>query len=213
MDYPPKAYETMVDLAKHFKKRAIHIPIAEQRRLAELLEKAADNPNMSEMMLALIWEKTGQYYDAVNDQIDAFNDIMDVLDKATVDKIRSLDLELSWTSADGDTRLSLPIPIGQINERLNSSVLGVIGNSMPFKAFNLYQEGKAYLDAVMKAKDWSESFSNLSTELFRNHVPGGDLVEAVVMENYARAAIGVVYLLFPVTAVPEGIYGMSIAAA
>jgi tetratricopeptide (TPR) repeat protein len=213
VDYPPKAYETMVDLAKHFKKRAIHIPIAEQRRLAELLEKAADNPNMSEMMLALIWEKTGQYYDAVNDQIDAFNDIMDVLDKATVDKIRALDLELSWTSADGDTRLSLPIPIGQINERLNSSVLGVIGNSMPFKAFNLYQEGKAYLDAVMKAKDWSESFSNLSTELFRNHVPGGDLVEAVVMENYARAAIGVVYLLFPVTAVPEGIYGMSIAAA
>jgi tetratricopeptide (TPR) repeat protein len=213
VDYPPRAYETMVDLARHFKKRAIHIPIAEQRRLAELLEKAADNPNMSEMMLALIWEKTGQYYDAVNDQIDAFNDIMDVLDKATVDKIRALDLELSWTSADGATRLSLPIPIGQINERLNSSVLGVVGNSMPFKAFNLYQEGKAYVDAVMKAKDWSESFSNLSTELFRKHVPGGDLVEAVVMENYARAAIGVVYLLFPVTAVPEGIYGMSVAAA
>ncbi len=213
VDYPPRAYETMVDLAKHFKKRAIHIPIAEQRRLAELLEKAADNPNMSEMMLALIWEKTGQYYDTVNDQIDAFNDFMDVLDKGTVEKIRALDLELSWTSTDGQTRLSLPIPIGQINERLNSSVLGAVGNSMPFKAFNLYQEGKAYLDAVMKAKDWNESFGNLSTELFRNHVPGGDIVEAVVMENYARAAIGVVYLLFPVTAVPEGLYGMSIAAA
>lgn len=213
VDYPPKAYETMVDLAKHFKKRAVHIPIAEQKRLAELLEKAADNPNMSEMMLALIWEKTGQYYDAVNDQIDAFNDIMDVLDKATVDKIRGLDLEISWTSADGATRLSLPIPIGQINERLNSSVLGAVGNSMPFKAFNLYQEGKAYLDAVMKAKDWSESFSNLSTEIFKNHVPGGDVVEAFVMENYTRVAVGVVYLIFPVTAVPEGLYGMSVAAA
>ncbi len=33
------------------------------------------------------------------------------------------------------------------------------------------------------------------------------------MENYTRVAIGVVYLLFPVAAVPEALYGMGMAAA
>lgn len=213
VDFPPKAHETMIALAEQLKKRALRMPISEQKRLMDILEKASENPNATRLSLALIWQKTAQYYNTANDTIDAVNYLLDGLDRPTADRLRALNTEFKFGGEGQKINITIPIPIGAINDKLNSTVLGTIGNSMPFKAFNLMQEGQAYIDAVMKGKDWNESFSNLSTEIFRNHVPGGSIVEAAVMENYTRVAIGVVYLIFPVTAVPEALYGMGMAAA
>lgn len=213
VDFPPKAHETMIALAEQLKKRAIRMPISEQKRLMEILEKGSENPNTARLSLAFIWQKTAQFYNTANETVDAVNYILDGLDRRTADHLRALNTEFRFGGEGQKINITVPIPIGAINDKLNSTVLGSIGNSMPFKAFNLMQEGQAYLDAIMKGKDWNESFSNLSTEIFRNHVPGGSIVEAAVMENYTRVAIGVVYLLFPVAAVPEALYGMGMAAA
>ncbi len=213
VDFPPKAAETMETLAAALKRETLRIPPAEMERMREFLEKTAENPKSFEMALSMVWKKASSYYETADAALDSFNNVVDYLDNNTVAHLRALNTELRFGSTEGKFRLTIPLPIGKINDRLNATVLGKIGNSLPFKGFNLGTEALGYWDAVAGGKDWNESFSNLGTQIFRSRVPGGDIVEAVVMENYTRAAIGVVYILFPTAAIPEALYGMSVAAA
>ncbi|HGJ67344.1 TPA: hypothetical protein ENS27_18435 [bacterium] len=77
-----------------------------------------------------------------------------------------------------------------------------------YKGINLAMEGKAYWDAVMNAETWSEGFVNLGYELMSRRLPGYAATEALVMGSYGRLLIETVYLFCPLTAVPEGVYGM-----
>lgn len=158
-----------------------------------------------------------QQLDIVGAKIDAFNSVLDFLDNTALGTLRSSGVvELSYGSLRKDAKVIVAInfpAIATINERLNKSILGDVANNTAFKAINFAQEGEAYYDAFAKAKSMTEGFENLATEIFRRRTPVGGIVESVVMENYVRAGIGIVYMIFPPTAIPEGIYGMTSSVA
>ena len=208
--FPEAARAKMTELQSYFK-RTFALPPEEMKKIDEFLKRAADNPNMLKIYTASVWEKMVKLHKTTDEAIDGFNNLLDVMDNATVQKLRTLGDEISLK--DGRVTLKLPINIARINRDLNESVLGRIGQSTAFKAFNLGQEGMAYYDAVMSAADWSDSFSNLATEIFRRRVPAGGAVEAGMQGNYLYAGIQVVYMIFPPLAVPEGLYGMAASMA
>ncbi len=212
VDFPPKAHETMIALADALKVTVLNIPASELERMKRYLDLAAEKPGSLDLALGMAWRLFEGAYTTADGAIDAFNNWFDYLDNHTVARLRAMNPEVFLPGPGGKTR-AVTIPIGRINDRLNASILGAAGNSLPFKAVNLGQELYAYVSGFREGKDMSESVSNVATQLFRSRVPGGDIVEAVVMENYTRAAIGVVYLLFPTLAVPEALYGMGTAAA
>lgn len=212
VDFPPKAHETMIALADSLKVTVLNIPASELERMKRYLDLAAEKPGSLDLALGMAWSLFEGAYSTADGAIDAFNNWIDYLDNHTVARLRAMNPEVFLPGPGGKTR-AVTIPIGRINDRLNASILGAVGNSLPFKAVNLGQELYAYVSGFREGKDMSESVSNVATELFRSRVPGGDIVEAAVMENYTRAAIGVVYLLFPTLAVPEALYGMGTAAA
>ncbi len=216
VEFPKYAHQKMIELAKYFTAKAYGIPAEEQKRLKELLEKSADNPHMMRLSMALVWSRITKVYTVADQQIDALNNFLDVLDNNTIQKLRDIeDLNLSFRGKKLFAEKT--INIKAINDRLNGSILGKIGNSAPFKAFNLYQEGDAYWHAISSGRDWSESFANLGNELIMRRVPGAGLAHATVMADdvrgYLRVGVEVIYLIFPVAAVPEGLYGMSLSAA
>ncbi|MFO7877017.1 MAG: laminin B domain-containing protein [Desulfovermiculus sp.] len=215
VDFPPRAHETMIALGNALQQTVMRVPTGEIERMRRLLKQSADNPRSLQMSLAITWQRFSYYYTETNNKIDKFNQFLDYLDNNTMASLRQLNTELNFggIGKNGRFAVRLPIPIGAINDRLNSSILGKIGDSVPFKAINLFQEGLDYWNAIARGQDWNESMTNFSTEIFRNHFPPGRVIEAVVMENYLRAGISVVYVLFPSSAIPEAIYGMSIAAA
>lgn len=213
VDYPPKAHETMIALAESLKRTALKIPAAEVEKMKRLLDMSAEKPASFDMAVGIVWERLGTYYDQANARVDAFNNIIDYLDNNSVARLRALNTELRIGSDTGRFKLTVPIPLGRINDRLNASVLGKVGDNLAFKSFNMGQEALSYWSAITTGKDWNESFSNLGAQIFRSRVPGGDIVEAVVMENYTRVAVGFVYLLFPTLAVPEALYGVGLAAS
>ncbi len=208
--YPEAARAKMVELQNYFK-RAFALPADEMKKIDEFMKKAAENPNMLKIYAASVWEKLVKLHKTADEAIDGFNEMLDFMDNATVQKLRTLGDEISFK--DGKVTLRLPINIARINQELNESVLGRIGQSTAFKAFNLGQEGMAYYDAVMGAADWNESFTNLATEIFRRRVPAGGAVEAGMQGNYLYAGIQVVYMIFPPLAIPEGLYGMAASMA
>lgn len=212
VDFPPKAHETMIALADALKVTVLNIPASELERMKRYLDLAAEKPGSLDLAVGMAWHLFEGAYTTADGAIDAFNNWIDFLDNHTVARLRAMNPEVFLPGPGGKTR-AVTIPIGRINDRLNASILGAVGNSLPFKAVNLGQELYAYVSGFREGKDMSESVSNVATQLFRSRVPGGDIVEAVVMENYTRAAIGVVYLLFPTLAVPEALYGMGTAAA
>ncbi|MDO9581504.1 MAG: hypothetical protein Q7J24_00130 [Desulfomicrobium sp.] len=213
VDYPPKAHETMISLAESLKRTALRVPSAEVEKMKRLLDMSAEKPASFDMAVGIVWERLGTYYDNANARVDAFNNLIDYLDNNSVARLRALNTELRIGSDTGRFKLTVPIPLGRINDRLNASVLGKVGDNLAFKSFNLGQEGISYWTAIQSGKDWNESFSNLGAQIFRSRVPGGDIVEAIVMENYTRVAVGFVYLLFPTLAVPEALYGVGLAAS
>lgn len=213
VDYPPKAHETMIALAESLKRTALRVPSAEVEKMKRLLDMSAEKPASFDMAVGIVWERLGTYYDNANARVDAFNNLIDYLDNNSVARLRALNTELRIGSDTGRFKLTVPIPLGRINDRLNASVLGKVGDNLAFKSFNLGQEGLSYWTAIQSGKDWNESFSNLGAQIFRSRVPGGDIVEAIVMENYTRVAVGFVYLLFPTLAVPEALYGVGLAAS
>lgn len=212
VDFPPKAHETMIALADALKVTVLNIPASELERMKRYLDLAAEKPGSLDLALGMAWRLFEGAYTTADGAIDGFNNWFDYLDNHTVARLRAMNPDVFLPGPGGKTR-AVTIPIGRINDRLNASILGAAGNSLPFKAVNLGQELYAYVSGFREGKDMSESVSNVATQLFRSRVPGGDIVEAVVMENYTRAAIGVVYLLFPTLAVPEALYGMGTAAA
>ncbi len=204
--YPEAARAKMVELQSYFK-RTFALPAEEMKKIDEFMKRAAENPNMLKIYAASVWEKLMKVHQTTDEAIDGFNNMLDFMDNATVQRLRSLGDEISFK--DGRVTLRLPINIARINQELNEGVLGKIGQSTAFKAFNLGQEGMAYYDAVMGAADWNESFTNFATEFFRRRVPAGGAVEAGMQGNYLYAGIQVVYMIFPPLAIPEGLYGMA----
>ncbi len=204
--FPEAARAKMTELQNYFK-RTFVLPADEMKKIDEFMKKAAENPNMLKIYAASVWEKLVKLHKTTDEAIDGFNNMLDFMDNATVQKLRTLGDEISLK--DGRITLKLPINIARINQELNEGVLGRIGQSTAFKAFNLGQEGMAYYDAVMSGADWSDSFSNLATEIFRRRVPAGGAVEAGMQGNYLYAGVQVVYMIFPPLAIPEGLYGMA----
>ena len=213
VEFPPKAHETMIALAETLRRPVLRVPAEELQKMKGMLDMAAEKQVSFEFTLGIVWEKMGTYYDNVDARVDAFNQFVDYLDNNSVARLRALNTELRLGPEGGRFTLTVPLPIGRINDRLNASVLGTVGNNLAFKSFNMGNEALSYWSAIKTGKDWNESFSNLGTQLFRARVPGGDVVEAFVMEDYTRVAVGMVYLLFPSLAVPEALYGIGLAAS
>ena len=149
----------------------------------------------AKMAMAYLLNKAGN-------NIDMVNNFMDFLDNKTIENIRNSDIPIEIKY--GETTLG-SINIGAINEKLNDSILGKIGNNVGFKGFTLAEEVYSYYDAYAKASDNEEAFRNIAVEIFRRRVPGGGIVEAVAMENYTRACLETVYLIFPPLAIPEAV--------
>ena len=212
--------------------RSYPLPAEEIEKIKKLLQECVSNDTTLLLKMGIVTNHIDQWlvknYDRlsaklpasrrlaqIDARIDSLNSVLDVLDNRVLDALRNkgvLELELGQ-GADGKPRIyATTFPrIAAINQRLNESILGRIGNNTAFKAFNLAQEGEAYYSAIMQANTPSEAFSNVATEIFRRRVPGGGAVEAWVMEDYTRMGIEIVYTLFPPLAIPEGLYGMGTA--
>ena len=143
--YPEAARAKMVELQNYFK-RTFVLPADEMKKIDEFMKRAAENPNMLKIYAASVWEKLVKLHKTTDEAIDGFNTMIDFMDNATVQHLRTLGDEFSFM--DGKVTLKLPFNIGRINQELNEGVLGKIGQSTAFKAFNLGQEGMAYYEAV-----------------------------------------------------------------
>jgi hypothetical protein len=221
----------------HARRLAFALPEQEMQKIREVLREATASENSLLLHAAAVADHVDKWmvrhYDTLaaklpprfrpavalaDAKIDALNNLLDTLDNHTVAALRERGIVKApipvGLSEDGTVQFlkvaEFP-SIGAINARLNQSVLGKIGNSTAFKAFNLAQEADAYYAALTQAATPSEAFQNLAVEIFRRRVPGGGAVEALVMENYLRASVEVVYLLFPPAAVPEGLYGIAVS--
>ena len=208
--YPEAARAKMVELQNYFK-RTFVLPADEMKKIDEFMKRAAENPNMLKIYAASVWEKLVKLHKTTDEAIDGFNTMIDFMDNATVQHLRTLGDEFSFM--DGKVTLKLPFNVGRINQELNEGVLGKIGQSTAFKAFNLGQEGHGLLRRGHGWADWQESFTNLATEIFRRRVPAGGAVEAGMQGNYLYAGVQVVYMIFPPLAIPEGLYGMAASMA
>jgi hypothetical protein len=211
IEFPASADEIIGHLEASLGVKGSGLPTEEESKLREYIEKLCENPHSARLVVAAIWERmsklTAKADVAANKVMDKFNHFLDTLDQATIDKLRSggvLQLELRGEKYV----LKGPIQIAAFNQMLNNSVLGSISNSTAFKAFNLYQELDAYYMALTTAETFSDGVSNLSTELFRRHVPGGGAIDAAIQGNYLRMCFEVTYIIFPTLAIPEGVYGM-----
>lgn len=233
-DIAAKASALATLVESYGSQRRYALPAEEIERIRELLRESLANDDALRLQVGVLVSRIDQwlvkYYERLSAKlpaaqrlsmldakIDALNSVLDALDNTVLDALRSkgvLELEINpILTKDGKPRVhTKTFPrLAAINQRLNESVLGRIGNNTAFKAFNLAQEGNAYYEALIQAPNPSEAFSNLATEIFRRRVPGGGAVEAFVMENYARMGIEVVYTIFPPLAVPKGVYGMATA--
>jgi tetratricopeptide (TPR) repeat protein len=212
IEFPKAALDAMSKLQDYFKNKLVTLPAEEQEKLKELLEKAAENPNMARMLLAMVQERIRFYYKNPKQIIPAFNNFLDTLDNKTVEKIRDIG-EIKFEVKGIKIHVGKEINIKAINGYLNTTVLGKVGQSQAFQAINLGMELQSYYDAVMNSENWKDSFSNLSTEFFRRRVPAGSAFDAYIQGNYIRTGIEIVYTIFPVAAIPEGLYGLAYNAA
>ncbi|HWR57343.1 MAG TPA: hypothetical protein VN328_00525, partial [Thermodesulfovibrionales bacterium] len=212
VEFPKAAHDAMTTLTEYFKKNLASLPPAEQKKLKELMEKAVENPDMTKIIIAMVRERIQHYYKNPGEILPAFNNFLDTLDNVTLEKIRATGVvELEMQGAK--YQLASVPTIAAINKALNDSVLGKIGQTQAFQAFNLGMEMKSYYDAVTNAETWTESFKNLSVEIFRRRTPVGGATEAFVHGKYLRMGVEVVYIIFPPLAIPEGLYGMVEGAA
>ncbi|MCP5366408.1 MAG: PKD domain-containing protein [Hyphomicrobiales bacterium] len=215
----------------HAGQRAFALPPAELEKIRELLQDAAAHNDALLLRMGAVVGHIDTWlvrnYDALarkapagtaltlaDAKIDALNSVLDILDDTTLGALRDrgvIALDLGTDPATGKRRAivaSFP-RIAAINQRLNQSILGRLGNNTAFKAFNLAQECDAYYAALTQAATPGEALQNLSAEIFRRRVPGGGAAEALYMGNYLRAGVEVVYMIFPPLAVPEGLYGLA----
>ena len=207
--FPDKALNEMHELAKYFNENNIKISPAEQKKIKELLEKISDNPKAANTWMGILYQHALKVYGSVDKAIDFVNKGLDILDDNSVQKIRS---SMVGIKIDVNGKI-VSISIGSINNYLNGTILGAVGNSVPYKGLNLALEGKAYYDAVMNADTWSHGFVNLGYELMSRRLPGYAATGAWVNGDYGRLAVELTYLVFPLTAIPEGLYGMTKGAA
>lgn len=194
VEFPQKAQETLdklnrsADAWKFFGEKA-----------ADYVKVMSAEAGGAKLAMAYLLAKADQ-------NIDRVNNFLDYLDNKTIENLRRSDVGIEYVQGE---RVLAKISIGSINEKLNQSVLGKIGNSTAFKGFNLGQEAYAYYDAYTGAQNAQEGMKNVAVEVFRRRVPGGCVTEAVIMENYGRAALETAYMIFPPLAVPEAIYGIA----
>ncbi|NQT33303.1 MAG: hypothetical protein HQ594_06505 [Candidatus Omnitrophica bacterium] len=141
-----------------------------------------------------------------NNNMDRVNDYIDVFDNYTIQKLRQSNVGLVYTDR---WHFQHKISIGSINQSLNKSILGKVGNNVGFKGFNLANEAYAYYNAYASAGTNEEALNNVAMAIIRYRIPGSSIVEAVAMENYTRACIECVYLIFPPFAIPEALYNIA----
>ncbi|HGJ67343.1 TPA: hypothetical protein ENS27_18430 [bacterium] len=89
LPFPEKAYNVMIKLTEYFNRKKSSLPIEEQRRLADLMKMMSDNPKAVKTWLAIAWVKISSMYSKIDQQIDAFNNFLDVLDNHTIEQLRS----------------------------------------------------------------------------------------------------------------------------
>jgi len=194
VEFPQKAQETLdklnrsADAWKFFGEKA-----------ADYVKVMSAEAGGAKLAMAYLLAKADQ-------DIDRVNNFLDYLDNKTIENLRRSDVGIEYVQGE---RVLAKISVGSINEKLNQSVLGKIGNSTAFKGFNLGQEAYAYYDAYTGAQNAQEGMKNIAIEIFRRRVPGGSIAEAAIMENYGRAALETAYLVFPPLAIPEAIYGIA----
>ena len=203
--FPDKALIEMHELAKYFNENNIKMSSAEQKKIKELLEKIADNPKAVNTWMGILYQHALKVYGSTDKAIDFINDRMDYFDNHSVQKIRNSMVGFNVNS-NGKV---VSVSIGSLNHYLNGTILGTVGNSVPYKGINLALEGKAYYDSLMNADTWSQGFVNLGYELMSRRLPGYAATGAWVKGDYSRLAVEMTYLVFPITAVPEGLYGMA----
>ncbi|MDL2313894.1 hypothetical protein LJC36_02810, partial [Desulfovibrio sp. OttesenSCG-928-C14] len=209
--FPESAAKLLSDLQGKNTNRTLRIPAAEQERMRRIIKQYADKPDGLSMALAVVWQQTCKYYSKSNEAMDALNGILDTLDNHTLDYVRAWDktlFNITVGKPDGGFYFHVPINIAKINQHLNNSVLGKIGNSLPFKAYNLYTQAEELWQALNSSDDWKVAAENVSMVLIRNWLPGAEATEAAVMGEYWKAGVKVVYLFFPTLAIPEAMVGM-----
>ncbi len=210
------------------KTRRFALPQEELERIRELLRAAAPSENSLLLTAASVLDRLdrwaveryetlapkGEPITLADAKIDALNSVLDVLDDTTLSGLREhgiIQFTVDAQDGRGGRRTITVLNIGAINQRLNQSILGKIGNNTAFKAVNLAQEAQAYYECMRQAATPGEAFANLATEFFRRRVPGGGAAEAYVMGNYGRCCVEVCYLVFPPLAIYEAIQGMAVA--
>jgi len=211
LEFPKVALDAMNELKDYFLKKLPALPEAEQKKLRELLEKAADNPNSLKIFFLIARERISHYVKNPSHIIPALNNFLDTMDNVTLEKIRNGDVAEFEISGKKVVLKSVK-SIADINKSLNESVLGKISQSQVFQGFNLGQEFKAYYDAVMRADTWNEAFVNFGSEVMVRRLPGYMVVDSATnikdWSGFVRIGVELGYLLFPTAAIPEGLYGM-----
>jgi hypothetical protein len=209
--YPDLAMETLKELRA--RKGVIRIAIDDLKKMARALEQAVDRPDSARFMAGIVWEGLRAGHANVNDAVDGLNKVVDFMDNSTVEKLRAYEIIKAETGADGKTVVKQPLSLNTINEKLNSTILGKVGNSLSFKGINLGMEGYAYWQAFSEAGSWQDGMKNVGFEFFKRRAPGVQAVEAYYQEDYFRVGREIVYTLFPPTAIPEGLYGLAAQSA
>jgi hypothetical protein len=217
--FPEEALAALKELSSYFERRMSRLPESEQKKLKELLDRARDNPEMTKIAFAIVQEAVKKVFTDPVGAMGALNNFLDTLDNKTIESLRTTGV-IEWETTvvrDGKKETTKKTivkieSIAKINQMLNDSVLGKIGQSTAFQAFNLVSEAKSYYDAVKTSGSWSEAFTNLSVEIFRRRTPVGGAFEAYEHGNYLRLGIEVVYAIFPPLAIPEGLTGMVMGA-
>ncbi|MFH1878621.1 MAG: PKD domain-containing protein, partial [Candidatus Omnitrophota bacterium] len=165
----------------------------------EYVKVMSDKKDGAKIAIASLISKAGQNMDLVNNYLD-------YLDNNTVQRLRDSDISIKVVEG---RRVLYQVSLASINDSLNRSVLGKIGNNTAFKGFNLAEEGYAYFNAYVSAPTNEEGLKNLVNEVITRRVPGSGIAQAVVMENYVRAGIETAYLIFPPLAIPEAVVSLS----
>ena len=91
--FPEAARAKMVELQNYFK-RTFVLPADEMKKIDEIMKRAAENPNMLKIYAASVWEKLVKLHKTTDEAIDGFNNMLDFMDNATVQHLRTLGDEI-----------------------------------------------------------------------------------------------------------------------
>ncbi|MCM8779760.1 MAG: hypothetical protein NC914_01225, partial [Candidatus Omnitrophica bacterium] len=97
--------------------------------------------------------------------------------------------------------------VQKINKKMNEALDSLPGSKIAMKGlqhYNLIMELASYNEAFDK-----EGITGLATELFRRRIPGGSLIENIMLENYYAAAWDGLVLIFPALGLVDAAIGVA----